>query len=356
LTLVAALLLRSNTASEAPSPPEPLAAIPSVTKHGTAQPEPTAPPLAARAAVATSVSSILPPTTGSLVRSDPPVEAVSSVNVAAAPAPPAVEPLAAATPAPLAVLGRRRVSLAPLAAWSKPGLCSTSEGAEATREKLTTSFRRFDGEGRGQLHLDPRLPHGAEAAVLPLLAQAEAEVARQLGLHPEPPEVFVYLDQQLMKAAACINEEVVAFYDGALHLVADHSDLQASVTHELAHHALFGAGLIAPAWAQEGIAMLVAHETWWRAPERWQPLVSLPFSSEQMEQLIPYKLPSAQAVGFYVQAALTVQCLLAQRGWSLQQLTSALRVGSAHDAISYDLPELQHPSFVSDCLTTLRLR
>jgi hypothetical protein len=257
-----------------------------------------------------------------------------------------------ATP-PTAVSAPRRISSSALADWSKPGLCSTAQGAEATRTKLTASFRRIDDEAHGEILLDPRLPGGAESVLLPLLDQARSVVAQQLGLQPTPPAVFVYRDQELMKAAACINEDVVAFYDGALHLVSERTDLQQSITHELAHHALFGSGLKGPAWAQEGIAMLVARETWWRAPERLQALSHLPFSPEQMEQLIPYKLPAEQAVSFYVQAALTVQCLLTRRGWTLRELTDTLRIGSDSDAVTYDLPELQLGTFVRGCVTAL---
>ncbi len=188
--------------------------------------------------------------------------------------------------------------------------------------------------------------------MLPLLARARTVVELRLGLLPQPPPTFVYSDRQLMKAAACINEDVVAFYDGALHLVANRSDLQQSVTHEFTHHALFSSGLGGPAWAQEGIAMLVAQETWWQAPARLQALTLLAFSPEQMDGLIPYKLSPDQAVTFYVQSALTVQCLIARRGWSLQQLFEALRRGSGFDSINYDLPELQESSFVSSCLAT----
>lgn len=154
-----------------------------------------------------------------------------------------------------------------------------------------------------------------------------------------------------MKAAACINEDVVAFYDGALHIVLGSPDLQQSVTHEYAHHALFSSGLVGPAWAQEGIAMNLAGETWWRKRVRLQALRQAPFSGEQMDELIPYKLPAEQAVVFYVQAALTVQCAMRRRGWSLQQLTDMLRASSSNEAISYDLPELLESSFLSNCVS-----
>ena len=259
-------------------------------------------------------------------------------------------------PEPTRVAAKRRALLAPLASWSKPGLCSTSGEAQATRDKLTEHFRQVDAGEAGKLYLDPRLAEDADKLVLAVLEPAQLAAKRNLGLQPPPPQVFVYFDQQLMKAAACINEDVVAFYDGALHIVLGRPDLQQSVTHEYAHHALFSSGVVGPAWAQEGIAMNLAGETWWRERARLQALLQAPFSSEQMEELIPYKLRADQAVGFYVQAALTVQCVLRLRGWSLQQLTDTLRAGSSGEAISYELGELGQSSFLSDCASQASAR
>jgi len=247
----------------------------------------------------------------------------------------------------------RRVALAPLAAWSMPGLCSRPADAAAMREKLTAKFRRFDGGERGRLYLDPRLPEGAEAGVLASIEQAQLVVNQRLGVQPSPPLVFAYFDQELMKAAACINEDVVAFYDGALHLVAGREDLQQSVIHEYAHHAMFASGLTGPAWAQEGIAMIMARETWWQRPSRLQALLQTSFSVEDAERLIPYKLPAEQALSFYVQSALTVQCLRHLRGWSLRDLADALRIGHRAGSVSYDFPELEQSSFLSNCVATL---
>jgi hypothetical protein len=199
--------------------------------------------------------------------------------------------------------------------------------------------------------LDPRLPPKAENAVLELLAQARTAVEEGLGVQPAPPSVFVYFDQALMKAAACINEDVVAFYDGALHLVVGRDDLQQSVTHEYTHHALFGSGLVGPAWAQEGIAMILSGELWWQQRARLQSLLRAPFSAEQMDELIPYKLPAQQAAVFYVQAALTVRCLMRVRGWSLKQLADALRTNES--SLSDEFSELTDSSFLRGCVASI---
>jgi hypothetical protein len=244
----------------------------------------------------------------------------------------------------------RQVPLAPLAAWSMPGLCATPADAVATREKLTENFRLLQTEGGERLDLDPRLPDGAEAGVANAIEQARIAAHRYLGLFPPPPPVFVYFDRQLLKAAACINDDVVAFYDGALHVIAGRDDLQLSVTHEYAHHALMSSGVRGPAWAQEGIAMILAGETWWQQPSRLEALLQAPFTSDDMDRVIPYKLPADQAVSFYVQAALTVQCLRHLRGWSLRDLADAMRAGLGSGSVSYDLPELEQSSFLSHCV------
>jgi hypothetical protein len=244
------------------------------------------------------------------------------------------------------------VPLAALAAWSKPGLCSSSPEAAAARDTVTRSFRVWDGAERGKFYLDPRLPADAELPVLSYLDQAENETSKRLGLRPARPVVFVYFDQQLMKAAACINEDAVAFYDGSLHVVANRSDVLQSILHEYTHHALFSAGMVGPAWAQEGIAMNIAHESWWRDPQLLRALLSNRFDQEDMDQSIPYRLPPQQAVAFYVQSAALVECVLRKRSWELKELFVALRAGSDVGAgtLTYDLPELAQSSFLRDCL------
>lgn len=232
-----------------------------------------------------------------------------------------------------------------------PGLCPASAEVSALRDEMRASFRRVgDGDAAWTLYLDPRLPEGAEQPLLSALEQAQAVVRKRLALRSSNPTVFAYADRALMKASACINEEVVAFYDGALHVALDRPDLLQSLIHEATHHALFGAELRGPAWAQEGIAMNVAHETWWRDRPHLQALSDAPFSLTDMERSIPYKLPAKQAVAFYVQSALWVQCLLSTRHWTLPRLLSTLRAGSASDAVSYDLPELEHPAYLASCV------
>lgn len=97
----------------------------------------------------------------------------------------------------------------------------------------------------------------------------------------------------------------------------------------------------------------VASESWWRDPQLLRALLDRPFSLDDMDHAIPYKLAPQQAVSFYFQSALTVDCLLRTRSWNLRQLFDALRAGSHADSISYDLPELAQASFLSACAASL---
>jgi len=279
-----------------------------------------------------------PEVTAQVERSHSPPAPVAASAAGVAPAPPPTKHEA------------RRVLRAALADWLQPGLCGGSAEAARVRERVSSSFRFADLGEKGRLYLDPRLPPDSERPVLDFLNQAEHEVGVRLGLRPARPLVFVYADQPLMKASACINEDVVAFYDGALHVVVNRTDLLASVLHEYAHHALFSAGLMGPAWAQEGIAMNIAKESWWREGRRLQALLDSPFALDEMDRAIAYKLKPEQAVAFYVQSAALVECVLRERHWSLRQLFATLSGGSRSDSVTYDIPELARRTFLSDCI------
>jgi hypothetical protein len=318
-----------------PSRPEPLRA-PAVIESAPLSPEPDPDPAPASAvALASASSTPLVAPLGSAVL--PPAEAPSS----SLPRP--SEPVSSS----------HRVPFKALAAWSQPGLCSSSADGVAVRDTVTANFRVWEPDDGGKFYLDPRLPPGAELPILVDLRKAEAEALLRLGLRSERPLVFVYADQALMKAAACINENVVAFYDGALHVAVNRADVLESVLHEYTHHALFSSGFITPAWAQEGIAMSVARERWWRAPSYLRALLATPFSLEQMDRTIPYKLPAEQAVAFYVQSGALVECLMRAHNWDQRALLTALRAGASADALTYDLPELERQNFLPSCVESL---
>lgn len=223
---------------------------------------------------------------------------------------------------------RPRPEVLELKTWSQPGLCTSGSDADTVRRTLKERFRTRDLGTSGKLYVDPRLAENAEQPVVLAIGAAEQIVGARLGLKPEPPETFVYFDSELLQKSACVNGAVVAYYDGALHVVPSDPELALSVTHEYAHHALMRFGTRGPAWAQEGIAMLVADERWWLDPERLRAVVDSPISIDDMEASIPYKLSEENAVSFYVQAALLVSCLMRRENTDLKGIATAFRSGS----------------------------
>jgi hypothetical protein len=134
------------------------------------------------------------------------------------------EPESAARPAP-ARPRTREVSLVRLRLWSQPGMCAAAGEALSARQVLSARFRYWDGGELGLFHVDPRLPLDAPTPILGYIADAERELARRLKLSVARPETFLYFDEQLLTAAACISPNVVAYYDGALHVAASNPEL-----------------------------------------------------------------------------------------------------------------------------------
>jgi hypothetical protein len=246
----------------------------------------------------------------------------------------------------------REVPLTRLRLWSQPGMCPASAEATSAREALSAHFQYWAGGELGQFHVDPRLPLDALTPVLGYIAEAEREIATRLRLSVPRADTFLYFDKQLLTAAACISAEIAAYYDGALHVVAADPDLRASVWHEYTHHALISSGLLGPAWAQEGIAMNIARETWWRDRRWYSALLDHPFGIDDLDEAIPYKLVPDQAVQFYAQSAALVTCVLESKSWEPDALFKALRgrVGGSAESLIYELPEVGQPSFLRGCL------
>jgi len=245
----------------------------------------------------------------------------------------------------------RQVNVVQLQVWSEPGMCGGGEGA-AARESLSANFQFWDGGDRGQFRVDPRLPLESISPILGYLDDAERVVAARLKLRVPRPETFLYFDQRLLRAAACINSEVVAYYDGSMHVVPGDADVRTSVIHEYTHHVLFSSGLMGPAWAQEGMAMNLAQEMWWM-DRRWlTALLDHPFGMDDLDERVPYKLVPEQALQFYAQSAALVACVLDRHHWEPDALLAALLQGanSGGGTLSYELPEVEYPSFLRGCL------
>lgn len=330
-----ALLVEATPRSE-PSPPS------------------TAPAPVARAEPSATVARTTPP------------QVASYAPETAMPAPPVPSTLpvaSAATPASSAVVSSepprppRRVRVSALQDWSQVGLCTDPTEAARIRGQLRTRFRHSDPTAPFPFYADPRLPEDATAPVLALLDEAQARITALFALTPPPPEVFIYSDKELLRASACINSLVVAYYDGALHVIASDPQLRESVLHEYTHHALMQSGLIAPAWAQEGLAMLAARETWWLTSARLEAVRDQPISLETMDSSIPYKLSETDALKFYVESAMMVTCLLDTAKLTPAALADKLRArDSATPSIAYDFPELSARDFFATCSTSLERR
>ncbi len=237
--------------------------------------------------------------------------------------------------------------------WQQPGLCSVGSDAAAARNAMMRHFRRLYWDNDASLFFDPRLSNGIQPRLVEQLEAAARAVREQLLLEPTRPNVFAYADERLLLAASCANDDVVAYYDGAIHVVPSHADVAQSVVHEYTHHALMSWGLVGPAWAQEGIAMTVANETWWRQRGWLDRVAEKPFSIESMEEAVPYTLSSEHATLFYVQAAAMVACALQddeERG--LAGLVRSLR-RSRSGALDYALPGLADPRYFRACAKEL---
>jgi hypothetical protein len=236
--------------------------------------------------------------------------------------------------------------------WEQPGLCAVGSNTSAARNAVMLQFRRLYWDNAASVFLDPRLSNGIQQGLIEQLEAAERTVRTQLQLEPWRPNIYAYADKHLLLAASCANSDVVAYYDGAIHVVPSHADVAQSVVHEYTHHALMSTGLIGPAWAQEGIAMTVANETWWRQHAWLDRVAEKPFSLESMERAVPYTLSSEQAALFYVQAAAMVTCALADEQGGLVALVRSLRQ-SRGGALDYTLPALADPRSFRACANEL---
>jgi hypothetical protein len=248
---------------------------------------------------------------------------------------------------------QRQVQLVLSSRWQHPGLCATSTQAGRARELMMGRFRITSWDDDARLFLDPRLMLSTRSTLVKQLEAAEGEVSTQLGITPPRPDVFAYRDTKLLLAGSCANADVVAYYDGAVHVVPSQEDVAQSVIHEYTHHALTSVGVVAPAWAHEGIAMLVARETWWRQPEWLERVAERPFALEDMESAVPYTLESEQATQFYVQAAAMVACAIRDEPGGLKTMIRDLAAGARGGQLSYELPPLANPRFFRSCTREL---
>jgi hypothetical protein len=99
--------------------------------------------------------------------------------------------------------------------------------------------------------------------------------------------------------------------------------------------------------------MNVARENWWRERQWLAKILEPPFSLDDMEEAIPYKMRADQAVLFYVQSAAMVTCAVRDEPDGVAGLVRSVYGERRGDELRYELPELADPSAWRACLNRL---
>src|SRR6185295_6161352 len=188
--------------------------------------------------------------------------------------------------------------------------CAMPDEATEAQDRLRARFRAVEWGDPAHLFVDPRLPASLDQPLLSALSRAERDVGEALGLLPARPEVFAYFDLELLRKTSCVGDASAGFYDGALHLMVTRRGLPERLGQQYARHALVSRGLVGPSWAREGMALLVARETWWREPGWLARVAGAPVDLEAMEREWPDALPQREAGLFYARAAAMCSCAL----------------------------------------------
>jgi hypothetical protein len=193
--------------------------------------------------------------------------------------------------------------------WGKPGLCAEGTRPLVDREALLASFVAGP-DGAGHIRHHPELSASHSETARALLERAHRLTRMVLGSRVDAipaPAVFLYPSVEQLVSAACVNRATRGYYDGAIHVAAER-DLGESLLHEYAHHALIQLGVHKPMWLHEGVAMLVADETWWMDPRlglrRWLPEGHLPF--EALVDAFPHTSDELFAGAVYYQSVAMV--------------------------------------------------
>ncbi|WNG18309.1 hypothetical protein [Cystobacter fuscus] len=189
--------------------------------------------------------------------------------------------------------------------WGKPGLCEEGTRPLVDREALLSRFVAGP-EGAEHIRRDPVLPALSAEFARQELDRAHRLLRILLGSQVDAvraPSVFLYSSVEQLVSAACVNRATRGYYDGAIH-VATERDLSESLLHEYTHHVLNQLGVRKPMWLHEGMAMLVARETWWQDPRLglhdWLPEGHLPF--EALVEAFPHTADELFAGAAYYQS------------------------------------------------------
>lgn len=215
--------------------------------------------------------------------------------------------------------------------WGTPGLCGDDAGeAAARRQALLDGFVDRSRDGL-TIRADPDIAPSVIQAIGALAAAAPRAVYGAAGAGAEPPAIYIYRNLEELRRHACVSAESTAYYDGAIHLAGgppvDVGELRANIVHEYVHHALVSAGVRAPMWLQEGLAMEAAGERWWMDPRlallTWaEQGQHLPFSA--MVDAFPHSADPEFARAAYFESVVMVRAVAAVRGGRVNELIRAL--------------------------------
>jgi len=212
--------------------------------------------------------------------------------------------------------------------WAPPALCG--KGSSKKLSDWVAYLKGFRDKSTPELalladwHVQPALLERVRLSV----SLARTNVRLQTGIDAPPPVVYAHLDPATLREHACLTENAVAFYDGAIHVAVSETqrgEIYRSVLHEYTHHALQGVGIREPIWFQEGVAMRVAAEN----AARFE--LAVPgIDVAQMVDGFPHGASRQFAEKFYGQAARMVEFLnrLCRRQGCVRDWVAKLRDGA----------------------------
>jgi hypothetical protein len=215
--------------------------------------------------------------------------------------------------------------------WPHSGRCAASASVEVEegRARYRGTFISTPA-WHTTIYVAPGAPPSAVESVRSRLERIHELSVSQLGLDSEPPLIYVYPSVEEVRAHSCTSKIAVSYYDGAIHLAADDTELESSLRHEYAHHVLVSNGIAGPMWFQEGAAMAFGRDCPTGAWKLWR---AHRFDPKQMISALPPAASLATVTEFNAQACIMMEFLerlcLTLRGCGTTELTHALDSGEA---------------------------
>lgn len=214
-----------------------------------------------------------------------------------------------------------------------------TEPDAVTREARVRYFASFvpTSAWHTTVYAAPGVAAAAVEAVRSYLEPLHQFATGQLGLESEPPPILIYPTTAELRAHSCTSKTALAYYDGAIHITAELTELRSSLRHEYAHHVLVSNGIAGPMWFQEGTAMSFARDC---RPDAWQRWREHPLDLERMLTGVPHTAAPEDAAAFNAQACVMHEFLerlcLNSSGCGVGELANALTTGQATPQTLFD--------------------